>query len=193
MSKLGRGQRGRARRQVALACLNEPKTISGLAAEFGREPGSLRSLVRALSKDGVLKQVKLAGARGAAYKTTERYRRELAQPQERAIPGLILPGQRLLAVGTRNFADLADLVSEAATNPAVLWCVRVDGVYRVLIAIDGSQPEELDRLEAQVTATGGESAYARADVVLAPPQMQRYAKLLRRNSPTTGGRRSLLA
>jgi DNA-binding Lrp family transcriptional regulator len=183
MTKLGRGQRGRTRRQVALACLNEPKTISDLAAEFGREPGSLRSLVTALNKDGVLKQVKLAGARGAAFKTTERYRRELAHPQERAIPGLILPGQRLLAVGTRNFAALADLVLEAAANPAVLWCVRVDGVYRVLIAIDGSQPEELDRLEAQVTAAGGETAYARADVILGPPQMQRYAKLLRRGAP----------
>lgn len=184
MSSIGRSLRHDTRRTIVEACLTSPKTTYRLGKQLDRPPGSLEAVVANMVKDGLLKAV--AQGKGTAYIATEPAREELDRLAKDATPpGALREGHRLLAIATTNVPALRDVLGDAATNPSVVWVARIDGAYRLLVAVAEDAPSALDELEAAFSAAGAQCAYGRIDRILTSDDLVRYARSL--GSAARGG------
>jgi hypothetical protein len=170
------------RREVARACAYGARTAGDIARYLGKERGSVTSTVRGLVSEGVLRTTTVAHSPGEAYVLVPRWRRRLEKAIGSADPrGLLQPGLRVLIVGGRDAGALADVMADVAALPALVWCARVDGAARLLIATRGETVEErgqVDRLEAALGRAGLDCVQLRVDRVLELADVDRYARTL---------------
>jgi hypothetical protein len=178
MSSLGhRALATRAQRLIARACYDEEKTTYALGKELGRSPGGLEGTASRMVRDGVLEPVVRDGT--TAYRITVEGRLALDRLEVvESRHGLITPGQRLMVIATQAVSAQRHVLAAAADNPAVMWAVRLDGAFRLLLSVSETDPEVIDHLEAEFTSAGAHCVQGRADKVMTRQDLGRYAGAL---------------
>ncbi len=165
-----------ARRLIARVCDDEEKTTYAIGKELRRAPGGLEGTISRMVRDGVLEPV--VGDGTTAYRLTTDARLALDRLEAELRQGLISSGQRLMVIATHAISAQRHVLAAAADDPAILWAVRLDGTYRLLLSVSGSDPEVIDRLEAEFTHAGAQCAQGRADKVMTRAELGRYAAAL---------------
>lgn len=169
-----------ARRSLGHACRDAPRTRAELGRQFGVEPGALESALQALVREGVLEQQSVARARGAAFRLRPKWRRALDRAREGAYPpGQLAHGLRLLVVSAG--AGLAEALTVAAVDPAVVWACRVDGPARLVLALEATssgQLDQVDRLESIFTGAGLSCVQLAVAEVMPQPRLVGHARAM---------------
>lgn len=176
------------RREIARACSFGARTADDVARQLGTERGSITTVLSSLVAEGVLRETSASHTTGRAYELVQNWRPALTEAIGSDAPlGQIIPGGRLLVVGSRDPAALQRVIAAIAADPIVVWAARLDGPARLLVsarAVTSEEREQVDRLEALIAGEGVECVQLRIDRVMELPELEKYARTLKRRPVT---------
>lgn len=170
--------RSETRRAVGRACSISARTFGDLSRQLGRPDGSLRDAVKNLVEEKVLREVSVPHSDGAAYELTGKGRRQLGKAvPSLAPPGLLMSGQDVFMLSTRDLQPLLEEFQAAVAWGGLVWFGRLyGGPFTGMAVFDAEATDaERDSFAAMLGRREIEYVQVRLDWIREPVSLRTYA------------------